>query len=151
MVATPEEYVLTGEQPWQDFPDPGYHRVLGGTAAEQRDRETEFQARKTVYVSQENVQNAINQALTKVVPATFLRAGGSVGPAVYTATDDQGAILLDLQRRYGKATPAKKQRRRPPGGKLGIPQIQLRQCFSNWRSFSCRPSSSGLHIPIHSL
>ena len=27
---------------------------------------------------------------------------------VYTATDDPGAILLDLQRRYGKATPTKK-------------------------------------------
>ena len=51
MVVTPEEYVLTGEQPWVDFPDQGYHRVLGGTASEQRDRETEFQARKTVYVS----------------------------------------------------------------------------------------------------
>ena len=99
MVVTPEEYVLTGEQPWQDFPDPGYHRVLGGTASEQRDRETKFQARKTVYVSQENVRNAINQALTKAVPPTFRRIGGSVGPAVYTATDDPGAILLDLQRR----------------------------------------------------
>ena len=37
MVVTPEEYVLTGEQPWQDFPDPGYHRELGGTASEQKD------------------------------------------------------------------------------------------------------------------
>ena len=31
-----------------------------------------------------------------------------MGPAVYTAKDDPGAILLDLQRRYGKATPTEK-------------------------------------------
>ena len=108
MVVTPEEYALTGETAWQDFPDPGFHRPLGGNATEQRDAETEFQARKTIYASQENVRNAINKALTKAVPASFRRAGGAVGPAVYTATDDPGAILLDLQRRYGKATPTEK-------------------------------------------
>ena len=130
MVVTPEEYVLMGEQPWQDFLGPGYHRELGGTASEQKDRETEFQARKSVYVSQENVRNAINQALTKVVPASFRRAGGVVGPAVYTATDDPGTILLDLQHRYGRATPIeKKQRRKSPGGNHGILQSQLKQCF----------------------
>ena len=149
MVVTPEEYVLTGEQPWQDFPDPGYHRELGGTASKQKDRETEFQARKTVYVSQENVRNAINQALTKAVPATFRRAGGSVGPVVYTATDDQEQSYWiyngDMERQHRP----KKQRRKPPGGNHGIPRTQLKQCFSNWKSFLCRPLSSGLHIPIH--
>ena len=33
MVVTPEEYVLTGEQQWIDFADPGYHRVLGVIAS----------------------------------------------------------------------------------------------------------------------
>ena len=42
------------------------------------------------------------------VPTTFRRAGGVVGPPVYTAMDDPRAMLLDLQRRYGKATPSEK-------------------------------------------
>ena len=100
-----EEYILTGEQPWQDFADPGYHRALGRTSSEQRDRETQYQAAKVIYISQDNVRAAINKALTAAVQIIFRGAGGAVGPPVYTATDDPGAILLDLQRRYGKATP----------------------------------------------
>ena len=40
MVVTPEEYALTGEAAWVDFPDPGFHRPLGENATEQRDAET---------------------------------------------------------------------------------------------------------------
>ena len=79
MVVTPEEYALTGEQPWQDFADPGYHRALGGTASKQQDRETQYQATKAVYASQENVCAAINKALTLAVPITFRRAGAGAG------------------------------------------------------------------------
>ena len=39
-VVPPEEYALTGEQPWVDYADPGYHRALGGTASAQRDADT---------------------------------------------------------------------------------------------------------------
>lgn len=114
MVVTPEEYVLTGEPPWQDFANPGYHRVLGGTASKQRDRETQYQAAKGIYISQENVRAAINKALTAAVLTTFRRAKGAVGPPVYTATDNPEAILLDLQKRYGRATPAEKAQQMPP-------------------------------------
>ena len=41
-VTTAEEYALTGEQPWADYPDPGYHRSLGGNAAQQRDTDVQF-------------------------------------------------------------------------------------------------------------
>ena len=63
---------------------------------------------KANHISQENVHAAINKALIAAVLTTFRRARGAVGPLVYTATDNPGAILLDLQRRYGKATPAEK-------------------------------------------
>ena len=43
------------------------------------------------------------------VPEAYRRAGGDVGPAVYTPTDDPRAILVSLQRRYGKRTPAEKE------------------------------------------
>ena len=108
MVVTPEDYVLTGEQPWQYFADPGYHSALEGTASKQRDRETQYQAAKAIFISQENVCAAINKALTAAAPTTFRRLGGAVAPPVYTATDNPGAILLDLQRRYGKTTPSEK-------------------------------------------
>ena len=59
-------------------------------------------------MGQENIRTAINKALTAAVPITLRRAGGAVGPPVYTATDNPGAILLDFQRRYRKATLTKK-------------------------------------------
>ena len=35
-ITTPGGYALTGELPWQNFPDPGFHRQLGGTVAVKR-------------------------------------------------------------------------------------------------------------------
>ena len=55
-ITTAEEYALTGEQPWQDYADPGYHRTLGGTASEQRDADTEYSVARNIYLSQENVR-----------------------------------------------------------------------------------------------
>ena len=108
-VTTPEEYALTGEQPWADFPDPGYHRALGGTASEQRDRDTEYNVARNIYLSQENVRQAINKALTEAVPETYQRGGGDLGPPVYTPTDDPRAILTSLHNRYGTLSPTEKE------------------------------------------
>ena len=66
------------------FADPGHHRVLGGTASEQQDNKTQYQAAKAIYVSQENARAAINKALTLAVPITFRRAGGVVGLPPFT-------------------------------------------------------------------
>ena len=49
------------------------------------------------------------KALTAAVPEAYRRAGGDVGPAVYTLTDDPRAILVSLQRRYGTRTLAEKE------------------------------------------
>ena len=51
----------------------------------------------------------INKALTVAMPEAHRKARGDVGPAVYTPTDDPRAILVILQRRYGKQTPAEKE------------------------------------------
>lgn len=79
-VVTPEEYALTGEPLWQDYPDPGFHRPLGGNAAQQRDTNVKFNVALNVYQSQKNVQQATNKALTAAVLEKYRRAGGEVGP-----------------------------------------------------------------------
>ena len=108
-VTSREEYTLTGEQPWNDYPDPGRHRTLGGNAAQQRDSDVRYNFMANVYNSQENVRQAINNALTAAVPEMYRRAQGQLGPAVYTPTEDPRAILLSLNRRYGKRTPTEKE------------------------------------------
>jgi hypothetical protein len=108
-VTSPEEYALTGEQPWADYADPGYHRDLGGTASAQRDADVQYNVAKNIFLCQENVRQAINKALTAAVPETFRRGGGDIGPPVYTPTDDPRVILASLNRRYGTLTPAEKE------------------------------------------
>ena len=107
-VASREEYALTGENPWNDYPDPGCHRTLGGNAAQQRDSDVRYNFMANVYNSQENVRQAINNALTVAVPEMYRRAQGQLGPAIYTPTEDPRAILLSLSRGYGKQTPTEK-------------------------------------------
>ena len=108
-VTTLEEYALTGESPWVDYADPGFHRPLGGDAPQQRDLDATFAMASNIFQSQENVRQAINKALTVAVPEAYRRAGGDVGPAACVPTDDPRAILVILQRRYGKQTPAEKE------------------------------------------
>ena len=70
-VTMAEEYALTGEHPWVDYADPGFHRPLGGNAAQQRDTDVQFNMASNIYNSQENVQQAINNALTIVIPEMY--------------------------------------------------------------------------------
>ena len=109
-IVPPEEYALTGEQPWADYADPGYHRALGGTASAQRDADTQYNVAKNIFLCQENVRQAINKALTEAVPEAYRRGGGDIGPPVYTPTDDPRTILDSLHRRYGTLTPSEKER-----------------------------------------
>ena len=85
-VTTQEEYALTGEQPWHNFPDPGYHRTLGGAASEQRDADTRYNVAKNIFQSQENVRQAINKALTAAVPENFRRDGVGILDNGYTTS-----------------------------------------------------------------
>ena len=74
-IAPRDEYALTGEQPWNDYPDPGRHRPLGGNAAQQRDTYVQFNIMLNIYNSQEKVRQAIfNNALTIAVPEIYRRA-----------------------------------------------------------------------------
>ena len=62
-----------------------------------------------IYNSQENVRQAINNALTIAVPEMYQRAQGNLGPAIYAPTEDPWAILLSPSRRYGKRPPTEKE------------------------------------------
>ena len=48
-VTTPEEYALTGESPWVDYADPGFHRPLGGDAPQQRDLDATFAMASNIF------------------------------------------------------------------------------------------------------
>ena len=82
LVASRKEYALTRENPWNDYPDPGHHRTLGGNTSQQRDSDVRYNFMANVYNSQENVRQAINNALTVAVPEMYRRAQGQLGPAV---------------------------------------------------------------------
>ena len=61
-----------------------------------------------IYNSQENVRQAINNALTIAILEMYQRAQGDLGPAIYSPTDEPRAIILSLSRRYGKRKPTEK-------------------------------------------
>ena len=83
-VTTPKEYALTGEPPWVDYADPGVHWPLEGNAPQQRDLHVTFAVASNIFKSKK----------------TFDKQ------CAYTPTDNPRAILVSLQRRYRKRTPA---------------------------------------------
>ena len=82
----------------------------GGNAAQQRDVDVQFTVASNIYNSQENVRRATNKALAIAAPEMYRRAQGDMGPSIYTPKDNPRAILMSLQRRYGKRTPAEKEK-----------------------------------------
>ena len=82
-----------------------------------------------IYQSQGNVRQATNKALTAAVPEMYRRARGNVGPAVYTPTDSPRAILVSLQRRYGKQTPAEKEEAAQEWGRSWNPSKPIENMF----------------------
>ena len=122
-------YALTGEQPWVDYQDPGWHRPLGGNAAQQRDTDVRFTVASNIYNSQENVRQAYLKALNVAVPEAYRRAQGDMSPATYSPTDDPRAILLNLQRRYGKRTPTEKEEAAIQWSRAWNPSDPIEQMF----------------------
>ena len=62
-------------------------------------------------------------------PEMYRRAQGDVGPAIYTPTDDPRAILLGLQRRYDKRTPAEKEEATQQWGQPWNPSKPIENMF----------------------
>ena len=52
-----------------------------------------------------------------------------MGPGMYTATDDPRAILLSLQRRYGKRTPTEKEEATLQWSRQWNPSDPIEQMF----------------------
>ena len=106
MVDAPEIYALTGEVPWVQFPDPGFHRQADGTldATGQRDADAIFTAASKVYTSQQNVKAAVNEALNVAIPRAYRRNAGVIGVREFRANDDPREIIATLTRRYGQKT-----------------------------------------------
>ena len=56
-----------------------------------------------------------------------------MGAAIYTPTDDSRAILLGLQRRYGKMTPTEKEEATQQWGQPWNPSEPIENVFSSWK------------------
>ena len=84
-----------------------------------------------LYNSQENVRQAYLKALNVAVPEAYRRAQGDMGPAMYTTRDDPRAILLSLQRRYGKMTPKDKEEATLQWSRPWNPSELIEQMFFN--------------------
>ena len=73
MIDQEEIYALTGEPPWVNFPDLGFHRQADGLfdPVAQRDAGAIFKDNIMVFTSQQNVKGAINDALNEAVPKSY--------------------------------------------------------------------------------
>ena len=73
MITGGQEYALTRESPFQLYQDLGVHRPLGDNGNQQCDNEVKFNATKNVFLSEANIQQAVNAGLNEAVPAAFRR------------------------------------------------------------------------------
>ena len=84
-----------------------------------------------IFNSQENARKAYIKALNVAVPEEYRRTQGDMSPAMYTPMDVPRAILLNLQRRYGKRTPAEKEEATLQWGQPWTPNEPIEQMFFN--------------------
>ena len=106
MIDQEEIYKLTGESPWVDFPDPGFHRQPATNTVGQRDAEAIFNANTMVFTSQQNVKGAINDALNEAVPKAYRCNPVVIGVREYRPNDSPRDIIATLTVRYGQKTTA---------------------------------------------
>ena len=105
LILQPEVYVLRCAEAWMDTPNPGVLWVAGGNAAGQQDAHVAHDALCSVFDSEQNVRQAICDALNKAVPAAYKkRAGTGIGTIPYNVTMDPNAILNKLRLTYGRPT-----------------------------------------------
>ena len=103
------EYALDSNQPWQDFPSVGDHRIADGslTANQQRDADAIWNAATICYDSQQNVKRACIGCLNEAVPKKYKRTNG-IGTTSYKINQDIREILANLRDTYGVPTPNEK-------------------------------------------
>ena len=104
MIDQEEIYKLTGESPWVDFPDPGFHCQPATDTVGQRDAEAIFNANTMVFTSQQNVKGAIKDALNEAVPKAYCRNPVVIGVREYRPNDSPRDIIAALTVRYGQKT-----------------------------------------------
>ena len=99
-IAPATVYALTGEPQWVDCQDPGWHRPLGGTTAQQKDVDVRFPVASNIYNSKENVRQAYLKVLNVAVPEVrkedARREGGShrtVEPSVESKRPHRANVL----------------------------------------------------------
>ena len=90
------EYALTSRQSRQHFSDPGFHWQPCGTSEEQKNRNMEFNVATNISTGQENVNQAINNALAVTIPAILSHASRDLCPHMYTALNNLREIKYYL-------------------------------------------------------
>ena len=106
LILQPEVYALRATSEWTDTPNPGVHRAAGGVATEQRDAQMAYDALRVVFDSEQNVRQAICDALNVAVPTAYKkRAGTGIGTVPYNVTMNPREVLNQLRLTYGRPTP----------------------------------------------
>jgi hypothetical protein len=101
-------YALRCATPWVPRTDPGPHRTINpeNNTAGQADELVQYNFKKGVYDSQENVKAAVIAALNLSVPDAYKKVGGAgVGVRMYRTMDDPKEIIKGLRRLYGRLSP----------------------------------------------
>jgi hypothetical protein len=104
-------YALRCATPWEPRADTGPHRIIDpqNNTAGQADELVQYNFRKGVYDSQENVKAAVIAALNLAVPAPYKKVvGGGVGVRMYRTMDDPKEIIKELRRLYGRLSPSER-------------------------------------------
>jgi hypothetical protein len=102
-------YALRCATPWVPRADPGPHWIIDpqNNTAGQADELVQYNFRKGVYDSQENVKAAVITALNLAVPSPYKKVvGGGVGVRMYRTMDDPKEIIKELRRLYGRLSPS---------------------------------------------
>ena len=74
IICVSEEYSLMGKAEWADSVDPGFYRHLGGTVIQQRDMDVQYETARNIFLSQENAQLVMNDALNAAVQINYCRS-----------------------------------------------------------------------------
>ena len=142
-VTPTEEYALTGETIWRNYNIPGWHRPVGGNAAQQRDLDVQFTVAST-YVISTAAKKTSGKLQTKPPRLRCQRCiAGHREIWALPFTPPRTTQELFCWNRNAVTVRERLQRGRrqhSSGASHGTQASQLKTCFSNWKSCSSKLS-----------
>jgi len=131
MILQPVLYARRTNTPWADFVDPGPHRAIDPAmnTAGQADLLVDYNYRKGVYDSEQNVKAAIIMGLNKAVPPEYRRIPNAVGTREFRITDSPLDILNQIRNVYGPLSPTERMQMENKWAEIWNPQVPIESYY----------------------